>query len=235
MSLLGVFVLASLAHGQARPLSVEEMARRCPLIGVATVRSQSVSREPANGMINTTSLLEFTDLWKGEASGPLPLVQPGGQLGNEVAEVVGAQVTLSRGESIVVFATERTLGGFHVIGLRQGLYRVRPGTPSWVLRESEGSRAGWPARTLEELKDEVYRALGRPRKAVEEGASSESGTKVPSLSSPREPLAEEGRPAEATSPRSDPVPESRGWIGIVGAAVLVLAFVWIIRRGVVRV
>jgi hypothetical protein len=235
MSLLGVFVLASLAYGQARPLSVEEMARRCPLIGVATVRSQSVAREPANGMINTTSLLEFTDLWKGEASGPLPLVQPGGQLGNEVAEVVGAQVTLSRGESIVVFATERTLGGFHVIGLRQGLYRVRPGTPAGVLRDSEGSRDGSPARTLQDLKDEVYRALGRPREAVRTAIPPESGSTGPPPFGPREPSGEVERAAEASSPRGGPVPDSRSWIGIVGAAVLVFAFVWIIRRGVVRV
>lgn len=235
--LIAVFLVrlpdSEAVQARARTLPVEEMAQRSAVIGVATVQSSTVRREPGNGMICTDHTLKFTEVWKGEAREPFILVQAGGQIGSDKVAIAGEHFTFKPGESIVVFATPRIPEHFHIIGLRQGLYRVKVGPDPLVLRETERSA---PVLPLRALKEQVYRTLGRP---VE--------TTPPSTERPADPL-DPSIPPDTSSPPGtatsltprDRVPEdppSRSswtpWI-VIAAVILIIIAAGLYRKFHVR-
>ena len=139
--------------------------------------------------------------------------------------VPGHEYLLKVGEELVVFAMPHQFGNYTVMGIRQGLYRVGQGPDHPLFRVSEYPEAAGKTSTLtlQDLKDQVWRALGRP---VEPRAIPPSQTTPPSKegTAPAEPSpAAPISPAQAPAPAS--VPEGQSWAGLAGWAVLILLFV----------
>jgi len=163
--LLGSSAADALAQARGRSLPVEDMVRQADVIGVATVEGATVREESRNGLICTDFRLSFSEVWKGDPGREFTLVKPGGQLANgQKTTVPGHEFVLKPGEPVVVFASPSSLGNHNIIGLRQGLYRLGSGENPQVYRVSEYPlKAGASSSvTLKSLKDEVWRALGRP-------------------------------------------------------------------------
>lgn len=220
------FRSAIAVQARARTLPVEEMTQKAAVVGVATVQSSSVRRDPANGMIFTDHILKFTEVWKGGVQDPFTLVQAGGQIGNQVAEIAGEQYLLKKGESIVVFASPRPPAQYNVIGIRQGLYRVGSGADPKVVRESETPAVGppRPAVSLRSLKAQVYQSLGRPVETVPDSpARPEPGPAGPVSSATSTPSEGPTSPlSRSTAPPEDPPSHWMAWI-VVGGVFVVLA------------
>jgi hypothetical protein len=211
-------------QGRGRVLPVDEMVRQADVVGVATVRSATPREEPRNGLICTDIRLEFSEVWKGDPGREFILVKPGGQIGEEKTTVPGHEYALSPGESVVVFGSPSKLGNHNVIGIRQGLYRIGPGSEKPLFRVSEHP---WGAGktsilTLKALKDDVWRALGRPVEPEPEPAPTR-----PALP-PSDRPSEHGAawpPAPSTPAAPVPPPPSEG---SHGGAWLVLALIPVI-------
>jgi len=149
---------------KSRPLAVEEMSGTADVIGVATVRSIASRLESRTGMICTDYTLSFSEVWKGEAGPEFLLVRMGGRLGQDSVTLPGFEFDLRTGEELVVFAYPSKLGNHVTVGLHQGLYRVGQGPDRPLFRVSEFplSAGQTSTLTLQGLKDQVWRALGRP-------------------------------------------------------------------------
>jgi hypothetical protein len=198
------------------------MVRQADVIGVATVQSATPRLEPRTGMICTDFRLAFSDVWKGDPGREFVLVKPGGELQGEKVTVPGHEFVLKPGEPIVVFASPSNLGNHVVIGLRQGLYRVGSGSEQPVFRVSEHPlKAGSSsALTLRALKDEVWRALGRPvEPAPDPPRANPSSTEKASDNGVLPAATSVHQPTAAVPP---PPVESRLWGGLLIISLIVL-------------
>lgn len=213
------------APAQGRVLPVEEMARKAEVAGVATVQDSRSRHDPRTGFIYTDHSLKFEEVWKGSPSDPFILTQAGGQVGDQRAAIAGHHFTFRPGERIVVFAVPSHLGNHVLIGIRQGLYRVEGDPAEPRVRRDTEARSGM---TLAELREEVARALGRPR-GVEPApkAPAPSGTPPPSTSETAPgtgiPAPEMGERPPARDPQDTSPPEAGSASTPLAAAVLVLA------------
>jgi len=82
--------------------------------------------------IVTHVVVEVRDAWKGNASGRITVVQPGGEL-DGIGQQVSGVAPLATGDRVVLFL-ERTGTMHRVVGLAQGVYRVVPVQGSGELR-----------------------------------------------------------------------------------------------------
>src|SRR5262249_5533374 len=145
-----------------------------------------------NNFIYTDFRLDFSEIWKGQPGNNFILVKAGGSVGGKTASTPGHEYILNPGEKIVVFATPSSFGNHNVIGIHQGLYRVGKGEDSPLYQVTTfpfGPGAGSLLK-LQGLKDEVYRALGKP------------GESRP----PSPPEKPEEKRVEKAAPAADPVP-----------------------------
>ena len=191
-----VAACASLQVPRHRPIPVPELATTSVLAGVAVVDRVSTLRDPENQFIYTDAHLRFEELWKGQASTEIRLRQYGGRLEDRAAGIPGWGYTLKPGERVVVFAVPFRDGTFTLKGSRQGLYRISDSRPPTAVRDLY---VGHPGRertlTLEELKRDVYAALGRDVHAPSHGTG--PGNAAPPGGKPPEDRAE--------APPADPV------------------------------
>lgn len=202
-----------------RILPVEEMAARAEIIGVARVESAVCRTDPRNNMIYTDHALRFSEVWKGEVRGGFVLMKAGGTIGTRSTAVAGEEYSLKHGEEILVFATRSSFGNHVVLGLRQGLYRKRgPGVDAPFLRESEAGR-GVP-KTLPELREAVYKALGKELPAEEPEASTSPEPPAPATTTSDDSRSR-GTSNDVSSRR--PWPELLGLAALLAAAAAVLA------------
>jgi len=213
--LLGSSAADALAQSRDRTMPVDDMVRQADVIGVATVQSASVREETRTGLICTDFRLSFSEVWKGDPGREFTLVKPGGQLPNgQKTTVPGHEFVLKPGEPVVVFASPSRLGNHNIIGLRQGLYRLGSGENPAVFRVTEYPlKAGASSNlNLKSLKDEVWRALGRPA----ELPSAPSKSTLPPVEKSSESGAVAPAPAPAaTSPVPPPVAESHAGAGLL--------------------
>lgn len=152
------------AQARGRIVPVDEMTQKSDVIGVATLRSSVCRVEERSGAICTDLTVSFSEVWKGEATPNFILVKPGGRIGDRGSTIPGQEYLLKVGEELVVFASPNKFGNHSPIGIRQGLYRVGPGPDHPLFRVSEYPESAGTSSplTLQALKDEVRRALGRP-------------------------------------------------------------------------
>jgi hypothetical protein len=197
----------SAADQNVRSLPVDDMSREAQVIGVATVVSAIPHEEPRNGFVYTDFRLEFSEVWKGEAGPAFILMKPGGTVGANRSSVPGHEYILNPGERIVVFATPSDLGNHVPIGIHQGLYRVgtEKGSPLYRVTQFPFGPGKGSALTLQSLKDDVYRSLGKPVES--RPAPVEPGT--PPAVPPRE-AAPSQEPAPKAPPGSSSAEGSRG-------------------------
>ena len=214
---------------RGRVVPVEEMAAKTAVAGVAVVRGSSVRRDDRNGMIYTDYRLRFTDVWKGNPGDDFILMKAGGRIGDLVADIAGQDYVLQPGESIVVFATASSLGHHTVLGLRQGLYRVGAGPDRPLSRESERGAAPIPLR---QLKEQVFKALGKELPESPATESAASADKAAPASPPGDlPQAHAEVPARgASSARPEDSGTVRGSIWAFVGILLFVAIAWTYLR-----
>lgn len=205
-----------------RVVSVEEMAHKAAVIGLAEVQGSSVRRDPANGMIYTDYRLRFSDVWKGQPFAPFVLSKAGGRIGDDAAVTPGHDYELRPGESVVVFAS--AWGRGHMLyALRQSLYRVGDGPERPLRRESERHAPPVPLRTL---KEKVFRTLGRSL-PPEEPPRKKKVSAAP-------PAGEASATAEAapvpTSPATAERPGFLPWAFGIAVLLIVSGFAWLRRQ-----
>jgi hypothetical protein len=191
------------------------MSKSAEVIGVATVDSANAHNEPRTGFINTDLHLTFSEVWKGEASPNFILIKPGGEVGGKKAAIPGHEFDIALGDKIVVFATPSNLGNHVIIGLRQGLYRVGPGDNPALYRVSEYpyGLGRTSSLSLLDLKEQVFKALGKPiesRPAPKSTEPEEKKTELPAPTPSQPPQS-----GNIASPHAAPAgPESsQRWIG----------------------
>jgi hypothetical protein len=213
---------------RGRVLPVEEMAGKTAVAGVAVVQGSSVRRDDRNGMIYTDYRLRFTEVWKGDPGPDFVLMKAGGQIGDRATAIAGQDYVLEPGESIVVFASASGLGHHTVMGLRQGLYRVGAGPERPLLRESEKGTAA-PSIPLRELKEQVFKALGKEIPAEPVPAPADKAAPVPLPADAPTPHAQV--PVQGASPAAPDVGgTSRGSLGAIVGILLLLAVAWAFLR-----
>jgi hypothetical protein len=159
-----LYPAGSASAQNVRPLPVDDMSRQAQVIGVATVVSAIPHVEPRNGFVYTDFRLNFSEVWKGDAGPAFILTKPGGTVGTNKGSVPGHEYVLKPGEQIVVFATPSDLGNHVPIGIHQGLYRIGKDEASSLYRVTQFpfGPGKTSSLTLQSLKDEVYRSLGKP-------------------------------------------------------------------------
>lgn len=200
-----VAVSAPLQVPRHRPIPVPELATTSALAGVAVVDRVSTLRDPENQFIYTDAHLRFEELWKGQAAPEIRLRQYGGRLEDRAAGIPGWGYALKPGERVVVFVVPFRDGTFTLKGSRQGLYRISDSRPPTAVRDLY---VGHPGRertlTLEELKRDVYAALGRgvdaPSHATGAGNAVAPGEK-PAEDRAEAPSGEPAQAAGAAEPR----------------------------------
>ncbi len=157
------------------------MTASATVIGIATVVDQNVRQNPENHMTYTDYRVRFSEVWKGGPGDPFVVTKAGGTLDGHTVSIVGQDYVLQNGESLVFFLHPSLGGAINaVIGIRHGLYRIQAGQPALVFRVSgpPGSSAKAKPLTLPELKEQVYRALGKELEAPSKPKSAPSEREV---------------------------------------------------------
>ncbi len=216
-TLLLALLLPALSPQNVRTLPVDDMSREAQVIGVATVVSATPHEEPRNGFVYTDFRLNFSEVWKGEAGPAFILMKPGGTVGSNRSRVPGHEYLLTPGEQIVVFATPSDLGNHVPIGIHQGLYRVaaEERSPLYRVTQFPFGPGKDSALTLQSLKDDVYRALGKPLNARPAPADRRTPPGIPSHES-----ATPQQESTSTVPPASSSAEGPRWMGILVAGLL---------------
>lgn len=222
-SILILAAMASFPQPRLAPLAVDEMARRADVAGTAVVLRVAPRMDPGNGMIYTDAFLRFTEVWKGRPEGEFLLTRAGGTLGETTVSAVGFDYTLEPGQEIAVFAVPSAEAGGHVVvGMNQGLFRVGP-APERLLWRPSGPAAGKPSGlSLENLRGQVFRALGRAEEPpAPRGEAGPTPGPLPGAgTSPEAAPGAAGRTAPEGQARRTPAP----WMAATALAALLAAF-----------
>jgi len=213
----------AVAAVQQTPISIDDLAAKASVAGVASVQSIVPRVNPANNMVYTDFVLKFSDVWKGEPGDPFPLTRTGGKVGDRTVSLPGYEFNLKVGEPIAVFASDNHLGDHVIIGIHQGVFRIEPGSENFVHRVNEARFERQAPMTLLSLREQVFRATGRP------------WTDPPKVVFPPKPSQPVGAPGTAdpvtgspTAPAAavPPQMESRGSsIGMILVGLVILAAV----------
>lgn len=176
--LIGAWLALLLAAATARaavlvPAELGELAREARAIVHGRVVSAEGVWTAGRRSIETVVTIQVATALKGQPGREVSLRVPGGELGRYRSVMVGAPV-FREGQEVIVF-----LGGAgpalpHLLGLGQGVYRVRRDprsgaavvTPPPVIAETAARvQRGDPARrtvSLEEFSRQVQTAIGTP-------------------------------------------------------------------------
>jgi hypothetical protein len=106
---------------------VEEMSDIAAIVAVGEIQAVDARWNDAHTKIYTRVSFRPTDVLKGARDlGPVMIKMIGGQVGEDVAHLPGTPV-LVPGERVLVFLEPRDDGdGYLIVGLFQGLFRLRP-------------------------------------------------------------------------------------------------------------
>jgi len=109
---------------------VEKMSAIAAVIAVGEVQGVDMRWNGAHTKIYTRVTFTPTEVIKGGRDlGPLTIKMIGGKVGEDVARLPGTP-ELVQGERVLVFLEPREDGdGYLIVGLFQGLYRLRKGAP----------------------------------------------------------------------------------------------------------
>lgn len=107
------------------PMTLEQLAREARVIVDARVMSVHVTGD--TGRLERVVSLRVLSRWKGEADDVVHVRLPGGTLGRTATLVPGAP-TMRDAERFVLFLDDAPRGGYYVLGLYQGAWRVTPST-----------------------------------------------------------------------------------------------------------
>jgi len=152
---------------------IEEMTAIAAVVAVGEVDGIAARWNDAHTKIYTRVSIKPTEVLKGgDNLGPLTIKMIGGQVGEDAASLPGTP-ELKRGERVLVFLEPREDGdGFLIVGLFQGLFRLRQGaqgddmlfqdpTPRDVtLVENGANRAATRMLTLKDVRA-IVRGGGR--------------------------------------------------------------------------
>lgn len=108
------------------PLSLAEMSEAATVIVDARVIAVHTSDE--TGRIERVVTLRVLSRWKGASADIVHVRLPGGTLGR-TRTIVSGVPTLDEGDRFVLFLDEAARGGFRILGLYQGAWRVTGGGP----------------------------------------------------------------------------------------------------------
>jgi hypothetical protein len=115
-----LLLLAALIRG---PADVEALTAASDVV----VRAQVVSRTSAygvkGGQIFTTVVVRPIETWKGDASGELRVLVPGGEVG-DYAQTVSGMAVFGEGEEVVVFLRRGPQGVFGMQQMSLGKFSV---------------------------------------------------------------------------------------------------------------
>jgi hypothetical protein len=122
-----LFLIVTSANARATvllPADLSELAREARTIARGTV-SALESRWVGDGrVIETLVTLDVADYWKGPLGERLQFRVPGGRIGQYRSITIGAPQFVV-GEDVVVFLGVKGPSVPHVLGLNQGLFRLR--------------------------------------------------------------------------------------------------------------
>ena len=218
--LISLFVSSATAVAQDA-ISIDQLTAKATVAGVAKVQSRTVRRDPANQVIYTDYVLQFSDVWLGSPSEPYILSRTGGRIGDRAASLPGHDYELRDGESIVVFAHPTPQGNNVVIGMHQGLFQIAGGSDPVVQRVLAPPSERKTRLTLEGLKEQVYRASGRPWRASATPTIPQEGRAYGAAATTPVP-AMPPAPPEPVRPPPPPRDESGNPLGAILAGVLIM-------------
>ena len=170
---LFLLVAASAAATVLVPADMTELAREAAAIVHGRVVSVQAVWTAGRRSIETVVTLEVTEALKGQPGREVSLRVPGGEMGRYRSVMVGAP-TFREGQEVIVFLGGRAPQLSYLLGLGQGVYRVRRDpstgaalvTPPLAVADPSGAvrvRRGDPARSvlpLEEFTRQVRLATG---------------------------------------------------------------------------
>lgn len=175
--LAGMFAITNAAHGLTTvPRSFEELVALADQIVVGTVESrESRWRDPVQqrGIVTQITLTDLEWLKAARSGEKFSLQVAGGQIG-PYGEAIGGLPQLFIGERYVLFVRGNTQSLFPVVGIEQGVLKVRnderglarvytfTGIPLTQLDQIETparALSGAPALSLESLRQAVNRVL----------------------------------------------------------------------------
>ena len=120
--LLTVLVVTFARAATLELMTLEEMVRQSTAI--VRVRAGESRTVRSGALLYTVTQLEVLEQWKGIAASQLEVSAPGGRLG-QLSQRFGGVPRLQPGSSYVVMLWQGPSGRIHIIGLSQGLFKVR--------------------------------------------------------------------------------------------------------------
>lgn len=100
------------------------LAQTADTVVHGTVRRMESRWSGDHRRIVTDVEIEVTETLKGQASGTVLLIQPGGRMG-DIGQIVHGLASFTPGEEVVVFLERHGTQAFQVTGMAQGKYQVR--------------------------------------------------------------------------------------------------------------
>jgi hypothetical protein len=125
-ALLAATLLAGLPAAATTMLRMDltGLAQTSDTVVHGTVRRLESRWSGDHRRIITDVEIEVTETLKGQASGTVLIVQPGGRVG-DIGQVVHGLASFTPGEEVVVFLERHGPEAFQVTGMAQGKYQVR--------------------------------------------------------------------------------------------------------------
>jgi hypothetical protein len=175
VAIVGFAVFANASAGATlEQLSIEEMSRKATVI--VRGRVSGCAGDLRGSVIYTRCTVAVSERWKGQTSGEIEFLVPGGTARGLVQTFTGSP-RFSSGEEHILFLWAGRSGAYQIIGLSQGKFDLKPGkgaVPATVSRAASGERmldkAGRPVideaveMTANELRSRVQRALAGDEK-----------------------------------------------------------------------
>jgi len=171
--LLLVLVVSCARAATLELMTLEEMVRQSTAIVRARAGESRTVRSGA--LLYTVTQLEVLEQWKGTAVSQLEVSAPGGRLG-QLSQRFGGVPRLQPGSSYVAILWQGPSGRIHIIGLSQGLFKVRAKADGQLLLSRNPSSdlmlspvSGQPvqaaplAMPLEHFRDRVRSLVGKER------------------------------------------------------------------------
>ena len=192
LSRLALFLLVLVvlpAQGATLELmTLEEMVQQSTAIVQARAGASRTVR--SGPLLYTVTELEVLEQWKGKAARQLEVSAPGGQIG-QLSQQFGGVPRLQPGSTYVAILWQGPSGRLHIIGLSQGLFKVRAQRDGQLLISRNPSSdlmlspvSGQPvqaaplAMPLDQLRERILSFVGRPGAARSGARSLVAGSSV---------------------------------------------------------